>query len=206
MTGPSGRPIEANGFEHLSDAEMAGYLDRDITPEERRRVETHIDQCAPCRSELVALSRITHADTAARTVPPRRHRWWIPAAAAATIGALLVPRLTIHEPAPDTPTRTRRIGETDGRSRLAIVSPDDGSTAANPRTFTWRAGNADVYHFVLTTESGGAVWTAETTDTTIALPDSVSLQSGRAYYWRVDGIGNGIAATTGSHRLQIPRE
>ena len=130
MTGPSGRPIEANGFEHLSDAELAGYLDHDITPEERRRVETHIDQCAPCRSELVALSRITHADTAARTVPPRRHRWWIPAAAAATIGALLVPRLTIHEPAPDTPTRTRRIGETDGRSRLAIVSPDGVSAMA----------------------------------------------------------------------------
>ena len=122
------------------------------------------------------------------------------------IGALLMPRLTRNEAEPDAPRPTRRVSDTDGRSRLAIVSPGEGSIASDPRTFIWRAGSADVYRIYVLTESGGAVWTAETNDTTIALPDSVSLQSGRAYYWRVDGIGNGIAATTGSHRLQIPRE
>jgi hypothetical protein len=58
----------------------------------------------------------------------------------------------------------------------------------------------------LLTENGDPVWTSETGDTTVALPDSVRLQASQAYFWRVEAIGNGIAATTGVHRLQIPRE
>ena len=51
-------------------------------------------------------------------------------------------------------------------------------TVPAPRHFTWRSANADVYRIYVLTESGDPVWTTETTDTTIALPDSVSLQSG----------------------------
>ena len=68
-----------------------------------------------------------------------------------------------------------------------------------------QAEPADFYRIALLTETGDPVWTADTGDTTIVLPDSVSLQPGHAYFWRVEGIGNGIAATTGVHRIQIPR-
>ena len=203
MTGPNGRPTKADGVAHLSDADLAGYLDHDLTPDERRNVETHIDRCATCRGELIALSRVVHAKS---TEPQRsglRARWWIPAAAAAAVIALLAPRLTMRTPDVESIPRTRRVIDVEGRPGLAIVSPSDGAVTGGPLVFTWRAGSADVYRITLLTESGDPVWTTDTSDTTVALPDSVPLQPGRAYFWRVDGIGNGIAATTGVHRLEM---
>ena len=204
MTDPSGRPTQADGFAHLSDADLAGYLDHDLPPEERRHVETHLDQCESCRGELVALSRVVHGESSVARRPALRRRWWIPAAAAAAVIAVLAPRLTTRAPDVDTAPRTRRVIDTDGRPRLTIVSPSDGAATDGPLVFTWRAGSADVYRIFVLTESGDVVWSTDTSDTTVALPDSVPLQAGRAYFWRVDGIGNGIAATTGGHRFEIP--
>ena len=204
MTGPTGHDTEANGLAHLSDAEIAGYLDQALAPGERRQVETHIERCAACRGEIVALSRITHAEPVRAKPPQRRSRWWIAAAAAAVIAAIMLPRLTNNAPAPDTTERARRVTDTDGRSQLDVVSPSDGIVPSAPLVFTWRAANADIYRFVVLTERGDVVWTADIGDTTIALPDSVSLQPGHAYFWRVDAIGNGIAATTNQRRIEIP--
>ena len=207
MTGPNGHPIRVDEAGHLSDADLAGYLDRDLTPEERRHVETHIDRCATCRGELIALSRVVHGEpTSERRRPGLGRRWWIPAAAAAAVVALLAPRLTTKAPDAETAPRTRRVIDSDGRARLAVVSPSDGAAPEGQLLFTWRAGSADIYRIVVLTESGDLVWSTDTSDTTVALPDSVSLQPGRAYFWHVDGIGNGIAATTGSHRLEVPRK
>jgi hypothetical protein len=204
VTGPNGHPTGTNELAHLSDADLAGYLDHDLAPYERRRVETHIDGCATCRGELVALSRVVHGEPASAQRPPRSRRWWIPAAAAAAVVALLVPRLTTNAPRVDETPRTRRVIDTDGRPRLAIVSPIDGTSVGGPVIFTWRAGGtADAYTIVVMTESGEPIWTTTTSDTTIALPDSVTLHPGR-YFWRVDGIGNGIAATTTVHRIEVP--
>jgi hypothetical protein len=204
VTDPNGRPTTVNGFAHLSDADLAGYLDHDLTSDERRRIETHIDQCATCRAELVALSRVVHGDSREQRRPGLARRWWIPAVAAAAVVALLAPHLTTRPSEVDTAPRTRRVIDADGRPRLEIVSPGDGATSGGRLVFTWRAASADGYRIVVLTESADPVWTTDTGDTTVALPESVSLQPGHAYFWRVDAIGNGIAATTGNHRFEIP--
>jgi len=207
VTGPTGRPTESNGLPHLSDAELAGYLDHDLAPDERRRVEAHVDQCAACRGEMVAVSRITHPEpTTVSQRPTRRRWWWMPAAAAAVVVGLALPRLTSNAPSPDAPQRARRVTDTDGRARLTIVSPANDITVKAPVVFTWRAVNADVYRISVLTESGDPVWIMDVGDTTVTLPDSVSLQRGHAYFWHVDAIGNGIAAQTPTYRLQVPRE
>ena len=207
MTGPNGRPTETAGLLHLSDAELAGFLDHELSADERRRVETHIDACAACRHEVVALLPITHPGESrdTRTVH-RPRRWWIPAAAAVVIAAVALPRLTRTAPDADVPQRARPVTETGGRSHLAIVAPADDATVSGRIVLTWRSTNADVYRVILLTKSGAPVWTTETGDTSVALPDAIALQAGQPYFWRVDAIGNGIAATTGSHRLQIPRQ
>jgi len=97
------------------------------------------------------------------------------------------------------------VTEAGGRSGLAIVAPADDATVEGRVVFTWRSKNADAYRIAVLTEKGDPVWTSDTGDTTAALPDSVSLEPGHAYFWRVDAIGTGIAASTGAHRLQIPR-
>ena len=209
MTGPNGRPTEASELVHLSDAELAGYLDHDLSADERRRVETHIDACQACRREVVALHPITHpaeSPGAARRVQ-RPRRWWLPAAAAGIVAALALPRLTRTVPGPDVPQRAPRATEAGGLSHLAIVAPLDKTTVEGRIVFTWRSTNADAYRLVVqTAESGDRVWAKETGDTTAMLPDSIPLQAGQSYFWRVEAIGNGISAASGSHRFQIPRQ
>jgi len=207
VTGPTGRPTEADGLVHLSDAELAGYLDHDLSADERRHVETHIDACPACRREIVALLPITHpGQSPDKTIVPRPRRWWIPAAAAILVATLAVPRLTRTVPGPDVRQRARRVTEAGGVSRLATVAPADDATVGGRIVFTWRSTNADFYRIDILTASGDPVWTSDTGDTTTTLPDSVPLQADRAYFWRVEAIGNGIAATTGVHRIQIPRQ
>ncbi len=205
MIHPSARPIEANGRVHLSEAEVAGYLDHDLSADERLRIEEHIDQCATCRTEIIALSRLASDTTSERTVPARRASWWVASVAAVLVVAVLLPRLTSHPPAAGDGHPVRRVAEPDGRAGIAVVSPANGATVGTRPVFTWRAASADLYRITVVTESGDPVWTSNTTETTIALPDSIVLQPGHAYYWHVDGIGNGIAANSGSIRFQIPR-
>ena len=202
MTTPDGHATNRDGLAHLSEGEVAGYLDHDLTPDERRRVETHIDECASCRAEMIALSQITRADVPAKAVA-HRVRWWMPAAAAVVVAALALPSLTSNARVPGSTERAPRVTDSDGRPRFAIVSPADDSTATTPLVFTWRAATADVYRISVLAEAGDPVWTAETNDTTIALPGSIPLETGRLYFWYVEGIANGIVASTGVHRLQV---
>jgi hypothetical protein len=207
VTGPTGRPTETNELAHLSDAELAGYLDQDLTLDERRRVETHLDVCARCRGEAVALSRIALPVSTTATQRPARRRWpWLSAAAAAIVVGVLLPRLTSHSPSPDGVQRARRVTDAGGRSRLTLVSPANDLTVQTPVTFTWSSANADVYRIYVFTNTGDAVWIRETADTTISLPDSIALQSGVTYFWRVDAIANGITATTDPYRMQVRHE
>src|SRR4029079_18043893 len=139
VTGPSRHLPGTNGFEHLTEADLAGFLDNDVSSDERRRIETHVDECADCRRELVALSQIVHAEpTSVSLASRRRRRTWISASAVAAAGIALVvlPRLTPDSSVPGAPA-TRRLPEEDGRSRLDIVSPVDGPIAAGRLVFTW---------------------------------------------------------------------
>jgi anti-sigma factor RsiW len=43
---------------HLTDSELAGYLDEDLPAGERTRVEEHLEDCDACRAELVATARL----------------------------------------------------------------------------------------------------------------------------------------------------
>jgi hypothetical protein len=194
---------------HLTETELAAFLDGRVTPAERRRVEAHIDICDGCRRELVDVGRAVVAPVVqlkATSKPPTR-RWWIPAAIAAGVVALLVaPRATTRPPPRDRGARAPHF--TDERlARIAIISPpDDVTVSAHRIVFTWHAFAADVYQLSLLSESGDPIWEKEITDTIVALPASVKVTAGTGYFWRVDAIANGIVATTNAHRLQISRE
>ena len=45
---------------------------------------------------------------------------------------------------------------------------------------------ADRYRVTVFDASGGAVYVAEVRDTLVAFPDSIVLQSGASYLWKVD--------------------
>jgi Putative zinc-finger len=203
-----GRADEADRLAHLRDDELAEFLDGRLSAAERRRVEAHIDICNTCRAELVDVGRaIGQRGADARVATPLSRRWWIPAAAAAGIMAiLLVPRLSTRSRATSDETRATRVADAEGQRRMDLVSPlDDATVRAAQLAFTWHAVPADVYRFSLLTQSGDSVWAKETTDTSVVVPATVGVRAGAAYFWRVDAIANGIVATTGVHRVQVSR-
>ena len=202
---------------HLSEADLAGFLDRDLANAERQRVIAHLDECAACRRELVEMRQMVDSYSRARDAAAatdgrtgRRRAWRVglatTLAAAGVVGLLLVRGRTVEPPDANRVREAPAPGEMGGNARIAVVSPPEGATISPHRTvFTWRPTGADLYRFALLTESGEPVWTHETSDTTVTLPATVAVRRGESYFWRVDAIADGISATTGVRTLRAPR-
>jgi hypothetical protein len=70
-------------------------------------------------------------------------------------------------------------------------------------TFSWAASRAERYRIVVSNEEGTPVWSADTRDTVMTLPDSVTLERGGSYFWQVDAVQAGVTATTRLQRFTI---
>lgn len=204
-------PSEMNRPDHLTAGEIAGYLDRDLAEADRHRVEHHLEACAECRGELTAVARLADSHAPApsiRPLPtPRPARRQLPLALAGALAAglaalfLIRPGIVGNAPRRE-PVRAPDFGE--GRARLEIVSPSpDSIVAANRLALTWHSSQASLYRVTVLSESADPLYTADTRDTSIALPDSITLLPGRTYFWRVEGIANGIVSSTGATRLRV---
>lgn len=200
----------ADQTEHLTAAQVAAYLDRDLSDSARIQVEEHLESCASCRAELNAsfdLAQSWKSAGAATTAIPRNKRWKIAAfsipvgLAAAAAMWIVVPHSQTRKEGADS-VRTNEFSE--GRSAIEVIRPD-GNSEVSPSnaSFVWHRSKASVYRLTILTQSGVPVFTTDTQDTTVVLPDSVALTHGQNYFWRVDGIDNGIASTTGVVVLRI---
>jgi hypothetical protein len=202
------RPGQSIGAptDHVTASELAGYVDNDLEPAARVRVEAHLDACTECRHELVEVRRVAQSFRGASRWPS----WaWTRLAAGIAVAAgvtlvLLIPGSRSLGPRRAEPVRSSgQRGGTDGRLRIDIVSPTaDMPIPASALTFTWHAAAADLYRVTLLTESGEPLWTYETTDSSARIPAATRVRPGN-YFWRVDAIGAGITATTGVQRLVI---
>jgi len=184
--------------QHLTPAIIAAYLAQEASPEEHRIAQEHLLTCPECRRDM---------DEAQVLGAEREPRRWapvaIPAAAAAIVLFLLVPGLR----RPSEPVAVRGPA-TEGVPQFAAVTPADGSTVfGDSVSFVWRS-EGPTAHYVLTVtdENGDVVWTAPTSDTTLAPPRGVGLAVGRRYYWYVDALlENARSSTTGVHEFGIRR-
>jgi hypothetical protein len=70
-------------------------------------------------------------------------------------------------------------------------------------TFSWSTASAERYRLVVSTQEGTPVWSTDTKDTVITLPDSITLQRGASYFWQVDAVQAGVTATTRLHRFTV---
>src|SRR5262245_55507337 len=105
------------GDAHLTDRQLASYLDRALPPAERSAVEIHLEACDECRAELRAAARL------ATTVPAPRHRWLAAVAAAAAVVAFMV-FAPSRRPAGDV---VRAPSDGEGVPTLQVVTPAEGS-------------------------------------------------------------------------------
>jgi hypothetical protein len=164
---------------HPTDDDLAAYLDRRLDAAERERLESHVAWCPDCRAQLTAASAVIRRRATVR----KRWATLAPVVAGAAAIVLLVASpegwpgvgsAPAHRDAPSV-TATAPIP----------ITPRGAVTAAE--ALVWhRLERADRYRGTLYDASGAVIWRAETGDTVAALPDSVRLEPGAAYLWRVD--------------------
>ena len=180
----------------MTELELAAYLDRNLDPMDRARVERHLVECRECREEV----RQTEA-AVFRARGPRRL-----AAAVAVVGAAAVfAILAFPGLVPRRGTAGQETLRTAGEvPRLAAIGPVNEVPGARVR-FVWgREAAATMYRLTLTAAQGVPLWTASTADTVLALPDSVRLRARTSYYWMTDALlSDGTTRSTGLHEFRI---
>jgi len=195
---------------HLTAAEVAAYLDRDLGNEARARVEEHLDACAACRAELATSMDVADSWRASPAKPEqqtRASRWRIAALAtplalaAAGLALMILPRA----PGRGSEASALRAGDmSEGRGAIEAVEPLPNSEIASTNSkFVWRKVPASVYRLAVMTETGDSVYVTDTQDTSVVLPPSVHLEPGQNYFWSVVGIDNGVESTTHAQSFRI---
>ncbi len=185
---------------HLNDVQVAAYLDRALAAPERAEIDAHLARCAQCRIEVVEVARIHRARA-------RRKRWYVvvPVAAAAAVILLLVTGRPGGTPGQGV---IRGDGSGAGAPRLGVVAPQgEQPVSPNALVFIWRAAGPDAhYQFTLTDSSGTVILTGEGADTTLVVPENLTVRLDRVYFWHVDALlANGSSVTTGVQRFRTTR-
>jgi anti-sigma factor ChrR (cupin superfamily) len=173
---------------HVSDEELAAWLDRRLEAPGRMRVQAHLVECDECRAV------VTEA-TAALSAKRRRKRMAFLATGGMAAAALVL--LVVSGTLPisrDTKSTVRGAPPllTEDVSRLAALLPEP--RAVVPRdslVFVWQSTpEGTVFQVTVSDERGVMMWDDRTGDTTLALPVAVarSLVPGQIYYWKVEAL------------------
>jgi hypothetical protein len=180
---------------HVNEFEVAAYLDRQLQPSDRDRIERHLANCVDCRLELAQTHRILAG--------MRRRKWVVAGGILLATAAALV--LVVRPVLVQTTevTASSALRETAGSASLIGYGPS-GEVALRSIRFVWgRAANATTYRLTVSGADGVPVWSASALDTSVTLPDSVRLQVGRRYFWLADALlDDGATRSTGLREFQ----
>ena len=186
--------------EHLSPELIAAYLNQAVSLAERQDVERHLLICKDCRVDLTEASELGKER--------RRVRWMVvavPAAAAAAVAVFMLGPAQ-RETLPSGGPPVMRGEQAEGTLRFAAVSPMDGAEVSRDSlVFSWRSEGTGVHYLLTLTDGNGDVlWTAGTSDTSLALPLEVGLAPGQRYFWYVDALlERARSSTTGVREILI---
>jgi hypothetical protein len=213
----------------MNDAQVVAFLDLALDYDERRSIEAHLDECHECRMEIIEARRLIDqwlppaAATSAASAADQpiagarvgtagggsRRRVLLGlagAALAASLAALMFVRpLTRPDAASPGSARASEAPYTEGLTPIPVVQPANGASAALPATFIWRTVGALRYRLSLVDADGALLWTHDTADTTAVLPTNIHLDAGRVYFWNVEGLTDGVTATTRTQRFTAGR-
>ena len=100
-------------------------------------------------------------------------------AAAAIVAVVALPGGSVDDPS------THRAPTITAAASPVLIGPV--GIVANARALRWTGvAGADHYRVTVFDATGGVVYETETSDTTVELPGSVSLERGGSYFWKVE--------------------
>lgn len=180
----------------MNDLDLSAYIDDRLPAAQRDLVEAHLAECAACRENMLSSRRLIRASRR-----PRRNLIAVGALiAAGVVTFMILPAL------PDGASRgastMRDAGDTPA---LVAYGPSGETPPAKPLRASWApAPGATLYRFTLATADGAPIWNASVTDTSLAIPDSVTLRNDTRYVWMVDALlGTGATRSTGLREFQL---
>jgi hypothetical protein len=195
------RPHVISDDPHLTAEDVAAFLDRRLTTDEKHRVEDHLAHCGPCRAELLAVRQLVKSGP----IPERRAlRTGLAAAAVIAFLALTLGRW--GSGGTEVRVRATPVTTTSESDVITGVQPADGDTVSTARTaLAWKAiAGEPAYRVTITEATGQLVWTNTTTDTSVTVPPTL-LSPHKTYFWYVDALrADGRAASTGVRRFVVP--
>jgi putative zinc finger protein len=183
-----------DGGGHVTDTEIAAYLDRTLGAIERDRVEDHLAACQDCRQHLLETKELLER--------VRRPRKLLVGGAMAAAAALVFIIVRSNPGATD-----RAVMRNDG---IVVPMVAYGPMGTAPRAglrFVWSAvPGAESYRLTVSGEDARTVWSSSGTDTLSALPDSVVLRPNERYHWVADALlSDGSTRSTGLREFDLAR-
>ena len=182
----------------------------------------HLESCARCQTELAMFREITRDESSAEedhatewiagelrsrsNVVPFRSKtsrvlYAVAAALAIVLGAGTW--MQLREPPVDAPFDGPAVYRS---ARLDVLAPI-GELAQAPNEFRWSAvPNASRYHVAIVEVDATPVWSADTTQTHIALPPAVIAQfaPGKSMSWDVKAFrGNEVLANSETQTVRV---
>jgi hypothetical protein len=187
---------EATG--HMTDMLIASYLDRRMSDVERDRFETHLAECPECRQALIEAEALLK-----RARPAWRVNKFV-ALIAAVLVLVAVDLKVQRNNDLSAPTITRDAGTID---RGMIAYGPMGEVTRRDLRFVWKpVAGAISYKILLVDANSRRVWSTAASDTSIALPSTVTLRVGENYFWASDGLASdGTTQSTGLHEFRVSR-
>ena len=168
----------------LDELVLADFVDGRLTAEARVPVIAHLLTCARCRGVVKATQSLAAETARVAQAPAHRwRRWSVPVglAAAAALVLLLVQR------SGDEPESGLREPTVTSTIAPVPIVPAPGASVTRVDRLIWSSvPGAERYRLRLYDREGSVLWTIESADTSVALPDSVSLRPRVPYFWRVE--------------------
>jgi anti-sigma factor RsiW len=183
-----------DGGGHVTDAEIAAYLDRTLTTPQRDRVEDHLAACQDCRQHLLETKELLE-----RVRRPRKLLVGGALAAAAVLVFVIV--------RPNPAEMDRGVMRNDGAAVPVVAYGPMGTAPRTGLRFVWSAvPGAESYRLTVSGEDARTVWSSSGTDTVSALPDSVTLRPNERYHWVADALlSDGSTRSTGLREFDVAR-
>lgn len=181
--------------DHVSDSEMALYLDRRLSAEQRDRVEDHLAHCAECREHALAAQNILRGV---------RRRPRLLAVAGALAAAAVVVVWVARVESVTGPGAPQVRGAVTDNQQLTAYGPIGNARRENLR-FVWGSVPGGIsYRLNLTTTDGVQVWSTSGVDTTATLPRSIGVRVGQTYLWVADAVlADGGTRSTGLREFTL---